>query len=157
MGTFPFQVSPLQATGRITIPQQIEMIASKILMLCLVALTMFNLSNGDDSKEACYRECADVCNQERKRVEQAIWGTDFFQYVLDKTIPWDSWVDDDTCYLGVQVLMIAGVKLITTDDLSLLTSGIEIRTLHLAYKYVLVFKDFFSFHQAFYMPENKIN
>ena len=40
--------------------------------------------------------------------------------------------------IGVQVLMLVGVKLIATDDLSLLTSGIEIRTLHLAFKYVLV-------------------
>ena len=41
--------------------------------------------------------------------------------------------------IGVQVLMLVGVKLIATDDL---WHGIEIRTLHLAYKYVLV--DLFS-------------
>ena len=55
-------------------------------------------SNGEDSKEACYKECAEVCNQERKRVEAAIWGTDFFQYVIDQTIPWDSWLKDGDCY-----------------------------------------------------------
>merc|ERR1711974_337593 len=98
-------------TGRITIPQQMEMIASKILMLCLVALTMFNLSNGQDSKADCYKECAEVCNQERKRVESEFWGTDFFQFLLDNTIPWN-YLETTLAMIGVQVQMLVGVKLI---------------------------------------------
>merc|ERR1711917_127333 len=88
MGSLPFQASArYQKDHQIT---TIEMIASKMLMLCLVALTMFSLSNGE-SKEDCYKQCAGWCNVEKEGVENAVgtkdfkqkfYGSDFFKYIF---------------------------------------------------------------------------
>merc|ERR1711974_290001 len=86
---------------------KIEMIASKMLMLCLVALTMFSLSNGEQSKEDCYKDCAKWGNMEKETVEAAVgtadfeqkfWGTDIFQYVLGNELPttWEP-IKDGAC------------------------------------------------------------
>ena len=63
-------------------------------------------SNGEQSKEDCYKQCAKFCNQEKDRVKAAfdeftrtLRGTDIFQYVLDNTLPttWEP-VGKDDCY-----------------------------------------------------------
>ena len=69
--------------------------------------TAFFQSNGYDSKEDCYKECAKFCNQEKRKVEAAVgtadfeqkfWGTDIFQYVLGNELP-TTWkpIEDGAC------------------------------------------------------------
>merc|ERR1711962_1576629 len=87
-------------------PITTEMIASKMLMLCLVALTIINLSNGEQSKEDCYKPCTEFCNQEKDRVKAAfdeftrtLRDTIIFKNVLGTTLPttWEP-IGKDACY-----------------------------------------------------------
>merc|ERR1711973_87019 len=92
MGSLPIQVSASYQKDHHPITN--KMIASKMLMLCLVALTIISLSNGEQSKEDCYKQCATF-----DEFTRTLRGTDIFQYVLDNTLPttWEP-VGKDDCY-----------------------------------------------------------